>query len=157
MAYSSDDNFGGLLDAQLLLEQEVAKSKKERKALPPSLFDPVAPPKSKLGLKFQLTKSGATSESRVVVGRKKVVVPETLGAQPTQKEVGVGKVAKKQIRKTVTEKTLKVAVRKPKSGVVEAPSSSVPSDHSGLSICILFAFERHVYTFKVANSISLDI
>lgn len=163
MAYSSDDNFDEELpNVQLLLEQEVAKLKKERIALPPSLFDPVVPPKPKPGPKFQLTKSGTTTKPKIV-GKKKAVVAETLGdgnVPRAPKEVKSGKDAgaKRQIRKPVTEKAIKVAVRAPK-GAVEAPSptlfSLVPSDHSGLSICNLLAFGRHVY-IKIANLISLD-
>lgn len=147
MAHSSDDNFDEELpNVQLLLEQEVAKSKKERITLPPSLFDPVVPPKLKPGPKFQLTKSGTTTKPKIV-GKKKVVVTETLGDGnvPRAPKEGKHAGAKRQIQKPVTEKTIKVTV--------EAFSPTLSSE--GLPTRNPFAFGRHVY-IKIANSISLD-
>lgn len=161
MVYSSNNDFDEELpDMQLLLEQEVAKSKRERIALPPSLFDPITPPKSKSKSKSQSTKADLTTKLKTV-GKKRVVA-ETLGDSSAPKEVKAKKdtMMKKQIPKAVTEKTTKATVKKAESGVVKtsrsAVSSSVPSDHSGLSI-FNCSSSGGVYTsnaFRIANSIS---
>lgn len=110
MAYSSDDSFDEALpDMQLLLEQETAKSKKERITLPPSLFDPVIPPKSKPKPKPgpQLTKTNPSTKPNIM-GKKAIVADGN--APRALKEVKTGRdIVEKQVRKPVTEK-IKVMV-----------------------------------------------
>lgn len=131
MTYSSDDHFDDTLpDMQLLHEQEVAKSQKERIALPPSLFDAITPPKSKSKLKLTsqfnpIAKSG-------VLGKKKLIVAKTFGEMS---RVGTSK-AEQQIRKSLTEKTTKVTVGQ--------PVSSASLTHSGVSMCNLLNLKIHV-------------
>lgn len=131
MAYSSDDDdFDETLpDMQLLLEQETAKSKKERMILPPSLFDPVIPPKPKPKPKpksvSQLAKTNASTKPKTM-GKKKAIVAED-SAPRARREVKVGgDIVGKQVRKPVAER-MKVAV-----GRTASPVSS------GVSICGFF-------------------
>lgn len=132
MTYSSDDHFDDTLpDMQLLLEQEVAKSQKERIALPPSLFDAITPPKSKPKPKSTpqfnpLAKSG-------VLGKKKLIVAKTFGEV---NRVGVNQ-AEQQLRKSSTEKTRKVTGGQ--------TVSSASSTHSGVFMCNVLNLRANVY------------
>lgn len=132
MAYSSDDDFDEALpDMQLLLEQETAKSKKERITLPPSLFDPVIPPKSK-----PKPKPGSQLTKPKIMGKKKAIVDDG-NAPRTLKGVETGKdIVGEQVRKPVAGK-IRVAVGR-----------TALSVFPGVSICNLPAFED---TYQVAN------
>lgn len=119
MTYSSDDHFDDTLpDMQLLLEQEIAKSQRERIALPPSLFDDITPPKSKSKLK--LTSQFNPLAESGVLGNKKLIVAKPFGEV---NRVGINK-AEQQLRKPSTEKTIKVTGGQ--------TVSSVSSSHSGV-------------------------